>query len=138
MPDAPHPHPLPHGGGEPRRGRAPASRIAAARAMRGEPTRAERHLWRAIRGWRRDLGLHVRRQAPVGPYIADFAILSRALLIELDGGAHGGESDRTRDAWLASSGYRVLRFRNHDVLEDTQGVLRTILDATRDDTNPTT
>ena len=104
--------------------------------MRGAPTRAERHLWRALRVWRRDLGLHVRRQAPVGPYIADFAILSEGLLIELDGGGHGGPRDRARDAWLAAQGYRVLRFWNHDVIENTEGVLDAILDATRHDGNP--
>ena len=144
MPEAPrhthgpHPHPLPDRGGEPRRGRASSGRIAAARAMRGTPTRAERHLWRALRGWRRELGLHVRRQAPVGPYIADFAILSEALLIELDGGGHGGERDMARDAWLAAQGYRVLRFRNHDVLESTEGVIEAILDATRPQSKPAT
>ena len=129
-PRTPHPHPLPDRGGEPRRGRASGAQIAAARAMRGAPTRAERHLWRTLRGWRRDLGLHVRRQAPVGPYIADFAILSEALLIELDGSGPGGPRDRMRDAWLASQGFRILRFWNHDVLENTEGVLQTIRDAT--------
>ena len=31
---------------------------------------------------------HFRRQAPVGPYFADFACHTKRLVIELDGGQH--------------------------------------------------
>lgn len=48
-------------------------------------TEAEKKLWRAIRT--RQLGGHYfRRQAPVGPYIADFACHKEKLIVELDGG----------------------------------------------------
>ena len=42
-----------------------------ARAMRREPTDAERRLWRLLRD-RRLSGHKFRRQVPVGPYIVDF------------------------------------------------------------------
>ena len=97
--------------------------------MRREPTEAERLLWSRLRRWRHEFGIHVRRQVPVGPYIADFAILRRRLLIEVDGGQHADGADDTRDAWLRAQGYIVLRFWNHDVLKNADGVLETILAA---------
>jgi very-short-patch-repair endonuclease len=50
------------------------------------------------------------------------------LVIELDGGHHAnqGEKDEERSQWLASRGYRVLRFWNNDVLLNTAGVLMEI------------
>ncbi len=52
------------------------------------------------------------------------------LVIEIDGGQHfeaeGMRRDARRDAILRSKGYRVLRFNNHDVLTNRQGVLETI------------
>jgi very-short-patch-repair endonuclease len=53
-----------------------------------------------------------------------------ALIIELDGGQHGTARttryDAGRTAWLATRGYRVLRFWNNDVLQNTSGVLEVI------------
>ena len=37
------------------------------------------------------------------------------------------ESDKVRDSYLASEGYRVLRFWNSDVLGNIDGVLETVL-----------
>jgi len=47
-------------------------------------TDGERRLWEEIREFRRLYGLHVRRQALIGHYIADFAIHERELIIEVD------------------------------------------------------
>jgi very-short-patch-repair endonuclease len=51
-------------------------------------------------------------------------------VIEIDGGQHFQSEylrrDKRRDAFLASKGCRVLRFNNHDVLTNQQGVLETI------------
>jgi very-short-patch-repair endonuclease len=51
------------------------------------------------------------------------------LVIEADGGQHGGEGDARRDAWFASQGYRVLRFWNNDIFNNEEGVLTIILSA---------
>ncbi len=76
------------------------------------------------------IGTSFRRQAPIGPYIVDFVCHAANLVIELDGGQHfepeHAARDARRDAYLASKGFRVLRFNNHDVMTNRQGVLETI------------
>jgi very-short-patch-repair endonuclease len=64
----------------------------------------------------------------VGGYILDFACLRAWLVIEVDGSQHGGPSqrDNRRTAWLESRGFRVLRFWDNDVLQQTDGVLETV------------
>ena len=51
--------------------------------------------------------------------------------IELDGGQHLEQEqyDHNRTEFLQSKGYRVLRFWNHEVLSDLNGVARVILEA---------
>ena len=80
--------------------------VKRARKLRHAMTEGEWRLWREIREFRRLYGLHVRRQAPVGRYVADFAIHERKLIIEVDGEQHfsdeGLERDKVRDNWLAA------------------------------------
>jgi very-short-patch-repair endonuclease len=93
-----------------------------ARELRQAMTDAECRLWRYLR--RHFLGVHFRRQVPIGPYIVDFACLGQRLVVEVDGGQHlGSAEDEVRDRWLRERGYRVLRFWNHEVLKNTEGVL---------------
>ena len=97
-----------------------------ARAMRADPTDAERRLWYALRD-RRMQTLKVRRQAPIGPYIVDFLCIAHRLIVEADGSQHAeSKRDAVRDAWLASKGYTILRFGNHDILTARDSVLATI------------
>ncbi|WP_308917379.1 endonuclease domain-containing protein [Jannaschia sp. LMIT008] len=114
---------LPRGGRE-------SGRVARARALRANATEMEKRLWQPLRTWRTAFGLHVRRQVPIGPFIVDFAILKERLVIEIDGGQHGGPDDRRRDAWLAANGHRIVRFWNSEVAENLGGVLETIFAAT--------
>ena len=94
-----------------------------ARALRNNPTDAERFLWRQLRFWQLD-GHKFRRQQPLGKYIVDFVCLERRLIIELDGGQHAehGEYDAERDAWLRDQGFSVLRFWNDEVLKNIESV----------------
>ena len=72
-----------------------------ARAMRREPTEAERKLWYALRD-RRMQSLKFRRQAPLGSYIVDFLCVEQKLIVEVDGSQHVESfRDEARDAWLA-------------------------------------
>ncbi|MDP3958846.1 MAG: endonuclease domain-containing protein [Pseudorhodobacter sp.] len=99
-----------------------------ARALRAAMTPQEKRLWVKLREVNRMMATHFRRQAPVGPYIADFAALSHRLVIEVDGGGHGGPEDRVRDAWLKAEGFTVLRFWNSEVDGNLEGVMRVVLD----------
>ncbi len=86
-------------------------------------------MWRALRESR--LPWRFRRQHPIGSSIADFACPARRLVIELDGGQHATQvaADDRRTAALAARGYRVIRFWNHDVLGNLDGVLAAIKEA---------
>jgi len=109
-------------------------KIAKARRLRREMTRAERLLWGALRAHRL-AGLHIRRQAPCGPYFADFLCARARLVIEIDGATHSRDEellrDSRRDAWFEAHGYRVLRLHNSDVYENLQGTVEMILASAR-------
>ncbi len=99
-----------------------------ARDLRKNMTPAELKLWGYLR--RRQLGHRFRRQLPIGNYIIDFASLLTGLAIEVDGGQHYGrsqkEKDRQRTHYLESLGFTVIRFNNHEVLTNIEGVIECI------------
>jgi len=103
-----------------------------ARRLRRDMTDAERIIWSAIRAHRMH-GMSFRRQTPIGPFIVDFVCHAAWLIIEIDGGQHyeaeNMKCDARRDAFLASKGYRILRFSNHEVMTNRHGVLETIASA---------
>ncbi len=103
---------------------------ANATTLRKQMTDAERCLWQSLR-MRQIHGYKFRRQHPVGPYIADFACLDAGLIVEVDGGQHGDQRavDDARTRFLISRGFRVLRFWNNEVLQETDAVLEVILEA---------
>ena len=86
-------------------------------------------LWAHLRN-RQLAGCKFRRQVWLGPYIVDFFSAEAGLVIELDGDTHtraaAQAADAVRDAFLARQGYRVLRFWNHEVTGNVDGVLQTI------------
>lgn len=108
--------------------------VERARRLRRDCTDVERKMWRLLHS-RHFCGYKFRRQHPLGPYIVDFFCMQQRLVIELDGGQHDAqrEADARRDEWLRSSGYRVLRFWNHDVTQNCDGVLTMILEALEGD-----
>jgi len=126
------PSPLAGEGGV-RRGRTPGeggatgpSRFSKARQLRQNMTDAEHRLWRILRD-RRFARTKFRRQVPIGPYIVDFVCYDARLVVEADGGQHNEScSDKTRDAWFATEGFRVLRFWNNEILKNPEGVATAI------------
>jgi len=102
-------------------------------------TEAERLLWGRLRG-RRLNGYKFRRQAPIGGYIADFAALEAKLIVELDGGQHALQinGDAARTEVLDRFGFRILRFWNHEVLSNLDGVLEALIQELHLPHNPLT
>ena len=102
-------------------------------------TKAERIIWYGLRAYRLE-GAGFRRQTPMGPYIVDFVSHAAKLIIEIDGGQHFADAhetrDKRRDAFLASKGFRVVRFSNLDVMTNRNGVLETIAAAVRETKAP--
>jgi very-short-patch-repair endonuclease len=94
--------------------------------LRRNQTDAERALWAQVRN-RRLLGMRFLRQYSVGPYILDFYCPSIRMAVELDGGQHndpeGKKHESVRSEFLLAQGIEVLRFWNHEVLQNMQGVL---------------
>ena len=101
--------------------------ISFATAMRRDPTDAEYKLWFHLK--RRSFnGYKFSRQIAIGPYIADFVCREQFLIIELDGEQHAENIyDDKRTKELNAFGYSVLRFWNHEVIQETEAVLDTIL-----------
>src|SRR5947209_7094848 len=100
--------------------------MSRARYLRKNATPAERKLWRHLRN-REFAGHKFRRQHPIGSYVLDFYCPAARLAIEIDGSGHsffpGQEHDSAREAFLAASGIRVLRFYNEAVYQEFDGLL---------------
>lgn len=72
-----------------------------------------------------------RRQHAIGNYIPDFCSPKARLIIELDGSQHLEQEgyDQERTEYLATKGYKVLRFWNNSVMNDIDIVIRAIIQA---------
>ncbi|HEV3383460.1 MAG TPA: GTP-binding protein, partial [Gemmata sp.] len=109
--------------------RIPSELLKRARDLRKEQTTAEQFLWDCLRDHQLN-NSKFRRQHNVGPYIADFYCHADRLCIELDGGIHDtpdqSERDEARDQWMLENGFKLLRLRNEQVLEDPVTTLHLI------------
>ncbi len=96
--------------------------------LRYEPTEAEMQLWKYLRS--KQFGVKFRRQYNIDYYIVDFYSHEVRLVIELDGWIHGEEEyrkkDIIRDKYLERKGYKVLRYRNEQVMYELKAVLQDI------------
>ncbi len=100
------------------------------KSLRTSQTDAENKLWYHLRN--RNLhGAKFRRQHILRNYIVDFVCLEQKLIIELDGSQHAEQItyDETRTQILKKDGFRVIRFWNNDVLENTNAILEMIYHA---------
>ena len=112
----------------PRPHRSNPQTMHQAAELRHEQTPAERKLWAYLR--RKQIGgAKFGPQHAIGNYVPNFCCIEKRLIIELDGSQHLGQADydEERTKFLESQGYRVIRFWNSQVMNDIEGILRTIL-----------
>ncbi|PJG48714.1 hypothetical protein CAF53_11065 [Sphingobium sp. LB126] len=104
----------------------PSGSVGRAKTLRRNATESEKRLWNALR--EKLPGVKFRRQVPHGPYVADFLNFAGKLIIEVDGATHAErtEQDATRTRYFEAQGYQTLRFWNHEVMDNLEGVLTTI------------
>jgi len=87
-------------------------------------TDAERAMWYLLKEFFPES--RWRKQVPIRQYITDFASHKAKLVIEVDGGQHDEVVDAERTAAIEADGYQVIRFWNHDVLGNREGVAEVI------------
>lgn len=101
------------------------------RAMRKNPTQAEKKLWQELRG--KKLGFKFRQKFVIdSKYIEDFVCLEKRLIIECaedNTQSHLSQHEGGLDFFLESRKFRILRFCNSEILGNLEGVLRVIKEA---------
>ena len=103
--------------------------VERVRELRRNQTEAEEIFWELVRD-KRFLDLKFRRQHQIGHYIVDFYCHSEKMIIEFDGSVHDlpeqKKKDEKRDKYLTSLGNKVVRFKNEELLDNTDSVLKKI------------
>jgi very-short-patch-repair endonuclease len=112
-----------------------AQPIERARELRRDSSKAERICWELLRAHRME-GIKFRRQHPIGRYFADFACVTRKLVIEIDGDHHADqvEADARRTADIEREGWSVIRFAANEVVANREGIwaaIQLVLDSDR-------
>jgi very-short-patch-repair endonuclease len=96
-----------------------AKKRAFAKSQRGGQTVSESLVWRALRAKRFE-AMKLRRQVPIGRFVADFVCFEARLIVEVDGPAHRKaaqrEHDLRRDAWFRAQGFSVIRIRGDEAI----------------------
>jgi very-short-patch-repair endonuclease len=97
--------------------------IPNAKALRKNLTPQERKLWYDFLA---RYPVRFQRQKVIDRYIADFYCASSMLVIEVDGGGHYTDEqksyDEKRTETLTGYGLQVMRFTNRDVMKNFEGV----------------
>jgi len=105
---------------------AKPSVFAKAKELRENMTPAEKMLWERLRC--NQLGVRFKPQYPIDIFIADFYCHRAKLVIEVDGKIHASQVtyDDGRTADLERFGITVIRFRNEEIVDDIDMVIRQI------------
>jgi very-short-patch-repair endonuclease len=102
--------------------------LQRSRDFRHPLTPPEAKVWKAERN--RQLGFKIRRQHPIGHFIADFYCAEARLAIEINGDTHAAPDqstyDSARTAWSEERGYEVIRFHASEVGRDLARVVEAI------------
>ena len=115
-----------------------AASLGAARKLRRTMSLPEGLLWQQLR--QRPMGVKFRNQHPIGGIVVDFYCAKSRLVVEIDGISHdmGDKPDRdlSRDRWLNSLNYRVVRIPASDVLRDPAAVAGSLVSLCLDSPPP--
>ncbi len=99
------------------------------RQLRKTPTEPEKRFWSWVRS--KQLGTKFRRQHGIGNYIVDFYCAEYALIVEIDGDSHYDPDaiayDAARTQFLTTKGFHVIRFTNHEIMQNKEGVLLSLM-----------
>jgi leucyl-tRNA synthetase len=98
--------------------------LEKAKEMRANPTPAEASLWKQLKG--KKTKLKFRQQHLINNFIVDFVCLTRKLIIEVDGKIHDYQLETAAERTLEleqESGFKVIRFKNEEVIENRDKVL---------------
>jgi len=101
--------------------------LEKAKEHRKKPTEAEMVLWKFLRA--KQLGFKFRRQHPVDRFIPDFVCIEKKLIIEVDGKIHDfqKEEDKVRTEILNENGFKVIRFKNEEIICNIDEVVLKII-----------
>ena len=101
--------------------------ISQAKSLRKRHTKAELLLWQKLRA-KSLYGFKFRRQYAIDSFVADFYCADKKLIIEVDGIIHKFKykQDYIRDRKLECMGYRIIRFKNEEVINNLNAVLNKI------------
>ncbi len=98
--------------------------VYAARRLRRDMSLPEILLWQRFKG--SPMGATFRKQHPIDPYVVDFYCAAARLIIEVDGIVHdmgdNPQRDETRERFLTSKGYRIVRIAAKDIMIDADAV----------------
>ncbi len=99
-----------------------------AELLRKNMTEAEKIVWEKLSN--NKLDIRIRRQHQIHKYIADFYCHELKLIIEIDGDIHLAkehkEYDINRDITLSEFGIQILRFTNHQVINNIDEIINEI------------
>ncbi len=100
-----------------------------ARNLRNNSTLSEVLLWNQLKG-RKMKGYQFNRQRPILDFIVDFFCPKLNLVIEIDGWSHIGkeQNDKKRQEKIEYLGITFLRFDDHDVKTNMDGVYQIIME----------
>ena len=114
--------------------------LSLKRRLRTAITPAEQFLWTKLRS-KQCHSFKFRRQHAIDRFIADFFCPEQLLVVEIDGDVHAEKmqitKDRQRERHLRFLGLQVIRYTNHEVLNNLDGVLEHLLaELSSDSTSP--
>lgn len=101
-----------------------------AKKMLEVPTSCERILNLVLGNVAANQGWIIERQVFINPYIADFIISNKHVIIEADGPAHVHRQayDQRRDLHLLGKGYRTIRFSNEQIKENVNHCIEKLIE----------